>query len=232
MDWPVTCPSFRLSLSFILPPFTLLTLGVPCSLIDNGGAAAPAAGSLASLIISASNNLDPQFLVLLHKILSLQSLALSLLALRSQQLVGFMEIDNTSSASTDHVAIELEGQTIEVSNNLKQEALLALCKQYSLGTLGNKLVLKQKLIGFSENKIRWPSLIHGARRAHRGVCDGGITKNKPKPKDNTRTLEEKAELLCWAKEFDESHPYIPEAEIARRRKAREEERTKEKAGGT
>ncbi|KAJ3806187.1 hypothetical protein F5876DRAFT_80954 [Lentinula aff. lateritia] len=315
MDWPVACPSFRLSFSFILPPFTLLTLGVPYSSIDNGGAAAPAAGSLDSLIVSASNNLDPQFLVLLHKILSSQSLALSLLALRSQQLVGLMEIDNISSAPTDHVAIELEGQTIEVRypaepqppnslifpgeytdgvmhtvykdiNNLKREALLALCKQYSLGTLGNKSVLKQKLIGFSENKIRWPSLIHGARRAHRGVRDGGITKNKPKPKDSsvasstalkklkpsasstalkklkpsairrnellglplnaplgsqlfdtqrskdTRTLEEKAELLRWAKEFDESHPYIPEAEIARRRKAREEERTKEKAGGT
>ncbi|KAJ4497728.1 hypothetical protein C8R41DRAFT_865216 [Lentinula lateritia] len=303
MDWPVLCPSFRLSFSFILPPFTLLTLGVPCSSIDNGGAAAPAAGSLDSLIVSASNNLDPQFLVLLHKILSSQSLALSLLALRSQQLVGLMEIHNTSSAPTDHVAIELEGQTIEVRypaepqppnslifpgeytdgvmhtvykdiNNLKREALLALCKQYSLGTLGNKSVLKQKLIGFSENKIRWPSLIHGARRAHRGVRDGGITKNKPKPKDSsvasstavkklkpsvirqnellglplnaplgsqlfdtqrskdTRTLEEKAELLRWAKEFDESHPYIPEAEIARRRKAREEERAKEKAAGT
>ncbi|KAJ3809375.1 hypothetical protein F5876DRAFT_66504 [Lentinula aff. lateritia] len=268
MDWPVACPSFRLSLSFILPPFKLLTLGVPCSSIDNGGAAAPAAGSLDSLIVSASNNLDPQFLILLHKILSSQSLALSLLALRSQQLVGLMEIDNTSSAPTDHVAIELEGQTIEVRypaepqplnslifpgeytdgvmhtvykdiNNLKREALLALCKQYSLGTLGNKSVLKQKLIGFSENKIRWPSLIHGARRAHRGVRDGGITKNKPKPKDSsvassttvkklkpsvirrnellglplnaplgsqlfdtqrskdTRTLEEKAELLRW-----------------------------------
>lgn len=39
-------------------------------------------------------------------------------------------------------------------------------------------------------------------------------------------------IIDQAKEFDKSHPYIPEAEIARRRKAREEERAKEKAAGT
>ncbi|KAJ3846876.1 hypothetical protein EV368DRAFT_69561 [Lentinula lateritia] len=88
MDWPVACPSFRLSLSYILPPLTLFTLGVPYSSIDDGGAAALAAGSLDRLIVSTSNDLDPQFLILLHKILSSQSLALSLLALRSQQLIA------------------------------------------------------------------------------------------------------------------------------------------------
>ncbi|KAJ3867260.1 hypothetical protein EV359DRAFT_78744 [Lentinula novae-zelandiae] len=67
-------------------------------------------------------------------------------------------------------------------NGLKRTALVELCKQYELGTQGNMRVLKEKLIGFSENKIRWQCLLPIARRAHRGVRNGGITKNKPVPK--------------------------------------------------
>ncbi|GAV99316.1 protein [Lentinula edodes] len=309
MDWPVLCPSFRLSFSFILPPFTLLTLGVPCSSIDNGATAA--AGSLDLLIVSASasapsfNHLDPQFLTLLQEILNSQSIALSLLALRSQQLMDIMEVDKTSATSTNHVEIELDGQAGETEviypaepqptnslvlpgeykdgaihavykdiDSLKRPALQALCKQYFLGTLGNKAILKQKLTRFSENRIHWQSLIHGARRSHRGVRDGGITKNNPKPQTgsipsvsmvkklkpsvirrnellglplnaplgsqlfdtqrskDTRTMEEKAALLRWAKEFRESYPFIPREEIARRRKAKEEEMAKGKATST
>ncbi|KAJ3805291.1 hypothetical protein F5876DRAFT_81936 [Lentinula aff. lateritia] len=309
MDWPVACPSFRLSLSYILPPFTLLTLGVPYSSISNGATAA--AGSLDLLIVSASasapsfNRLDPQFLALLHEILHSQSIALSLLALRSQQLMDIMEVDKTSATSTNHAEIESDGQAGEIEviyppepqptnslvlpgeykdgvihavykdiDSLKRPALQALCKQYLLGTLGNKAILKQKLTRFSENRIHWQSLIHGARRSHRGVRDGGITKNSPKPQTriipsvssvrklkpsvirrnellglplnvplgsqlfdtqrskDTRTMEEKTALLRWAKEFRESYPFIPREEIARRRKAKEEEMAKEKAAST
>ncbi|KAJ3879461.1 hypothetical protein F5051DRAFT_201495 [Lentinula edodes] len=36
---------------------------------------------------------------------------------------------------------------------------------------------------------------------------------------DTRTAQEKNELLRWAKEFDASHPYISREELARRRQA-------------
>ncbi|KAJ4482751.1 hypothetical protein C8J55DRAFT_488323 [Lentinula edodes] len=45
-------------------------------------------------------------------------------------------------------------------------------------------------------------------------------------------MEEKTALLRWAKEFRESYPFIPQEEIARRRKAKEEEMAKEKAAST
>ncbi|KAJ3911195.1 hypothetical protein F5877DRAFT_73378, partial [Lentinula edodes] len=36
---------------------------------------------------------------------------------------------------------------------------------------------------------------------------------------DSRTVEEKNDLLRWAKEFDASHPYISREELARRRQA-------------
>ncbi|KAJ3793620.1 hypothetical protein GGU11DRAFT_799127, partial [Lentinula aff. detonsa] len=61
----------------------------------------------------------------------------------------------------------------------KRPELVELCKQYSLGSVGKKDELKKRLAGFSENKIRWQSLVPNAHRAHRGVRDGGIVKRKP-----------------------------------------------------
>ncbi|KAJ3846074.1 hypothetical protein EV368DRAFT_89583, partial [Lentinula lateritia] len=130
----------------------------------------------------------------------------------------------------------------------------------------NKKVLKERIAGFSQDKSHWQHLLPNARRAHRGVRDGGITKNRPqtnaspakvkklKPSvlrrnelmglplhtplgaqlfasehsKDMRTLEEKNSLLRLAKEFDDAHPYIPCEELARRKKAREEEQAKEK----
>ncbi|KAJ3870323.1 hypothetical protein EV359DRAFT_76020 [Lentinula novae-zelandiae] len=303
MDWPVLCPSFRLSFSFILPPFTLLTLGVPCSSIDNGGAAAPAAGSL-DLLITSLDDLDPEFLNLVHNTLDTQATVLNLLTIRCQQIVEAMDIDlpsNNLAAGAAMNHIEIDGKNVEIVyppepqpagtlalpckydgvfhvaykdiNKLSRPALLELCKQYSLSGLGNKIVLKDRIAGFSEHKIRWQCLLPGIRRPHRGVREGSIAKNKPKTKEgpmaatvtqkvkklkpsvmrrndlmglplNTplgtvlfdterskdmRTLEERNGLRRWAKEFHDSHPYIPREELTRRREVREEEQAKEKA---
>ncbi|KAJ4491568.1 hypothetical protein C8J55DRAFT_557137 [Lentinula edodes] len=80
-------------------------------------------------------------------------------------------------------------------NVLKRTALVELCKQYELGTQGNMRVLKEKLTGFSENKIRWQCLLPIARRAHRGVRNGGITKNKPVPKKDPTAAPPKSKKL-------------------------------------
>ncbi|KAJ3902404.1 hypothetical protein F5879DRAFT_991070 [Lentinula edodes] len=80
-------------------------------------------------------------------------------------------------------------------NTLKRSALIEICKKYELGTQGNMQVLKEKLIGFSENKIRWQCLIPVARRAHRGVRSGGITKNKPANKEGPAAILSKAKKL-------------------------------------
>ncbi|KAJ3753268.1 hypothetical protein EV360DRAFT_87939 [Lentinula raphanica] len=152
-------------------------------------------------------------------------------------------------------------------NHLTRPELQDLCKQYSLATQGNKVVMKERLTGFSENKIRWQCLLPNARRSHRGVRQGGITKVKSKPatlaqsktkkakastqrrgvmmgfgpdtplsaqvfaaerSKDTRTVEQKNDLLRWAKDFCNSHPYVPREELARRRKAREEEKQRQK----
>ncbi|KAJ3871767.1 hypothetical protein F5051DRAFT_433587 [Lentinula edodes] len=286
MDWPVACPSFRLSLSFILPPLTLLTLSVPYSSIDNGGAAAPAAGSL-DLLITSLDDLDPKFLTVVHNTLNTQATVLSLLTIHCQQIVEAMDIDlpsNNLAAGAAMNHIEIDGKKVKIVyppepqpagtlalpckydgvfhvaykdiNKLSRPALLELCKQYSLSSLGNKIVLKDRITGFSENKIRWQCLLPGIRRPHRGVREGGISKNKPKTKEDpitatvtpkvkklkpsvmqrndlmglpSNTPLEKNGLRRWAKEFHESHPYIPHEELTRRREAREEEQAKEKA---
>ncbi|GAW01127.1 hypothetical protein LENED_002706 [Lentinula edodes] len=80
-------------------------------------------------------------------------------------------------------------------NSLKRAALIKIYKKYSLTTQGNMQVLKQKIVGFSENKIRWQCLIPAARRAHRGVRDSGITKNKPKLKEATAAASSKVKKL-------------------------------------
>ncbi|KAJ3712062.1 hypothetical protein C8R42DRAFT_331328 [Lentinula raphanica] len=152
-------------------------------------------------------------------------------------------------------------------NHLSRPELQELCKQYSLTPQGNKAVMKERLMGFSEQKIRWQCLLPGARRGHRGVREGGVTKLKSKsavpsqsktkkPKASTqrrsemmglgpdtlsnaqvfaaerskdnRTVEEKNNLVRWAKDFCSTHPYVPREELARRRKAREEERERQK----
>ncbi|KAJ3774104.1 hypothetical protein FB446DRAFT_702540 [Lentinula raphanica] len=182
-------------------------------------------------------------------------------------------------------------------NHLSRPELQELCKQYSLTPQGNKAVMKERLMGFSEHKIRWQCLLPGAQRGHRGVREGGVTKLKSKsaipsqsktkkPKASTqrrselmglgsdtpsnaqvfaaerskdnRTVEEKNNLVRWlltvfrqkifaapihtkglqqvpvstgmtrpglVKTLD---PYIPREELARRQKAREEERERQK----
>ncbi|KAJ4486413.1 hypothetical protein C8R41DRAFT_921285 [Lentinula lateritia] len=226
MDWPVACPSFRLSLSYILPPFTLLTLGVPYSSINHGAAAA--AGSLSSLI-AAFHDLDPDYLAVVRTTLDSQQLALSLLEMQCQQVLDAMDIDGSSGDSPTAIPseeIEIDGQQFKIVypsepqpsdtlvlpgtyekdtgvfyatyrdlNSLKRTALIEICKKYSLTTQGNMQVLKEKIVGFSENKIRWQCLIPAARRAHRGVRDGGITKNKPKLKEATTAASAKVKKL-------------------------------------
>ncbi|KAF9067475.1 hypothetical protein BDP27DRAFT_1364917 [Rhodocollybia butyracea] len=132
--------------------------------------------------------------------------------------------------------------------------------EFSLGVVGKMADFKEKLTGFSENVIRWRTLIPGARRAHRGVREGRIVKNSSPKKEKAsapvkkakklklsmirrnelmgtvldasgvpqrfaaehskdmRTLEEKNNLLRWAKKFYESHPYVPPSEVRRRLK--------------
>ncbi|KAJ3975261.1 hypothetical protein EV361DRAFT_1031148 [Lentinula raphanica] len=156
-------------------------------------------------------------------------------------------------------------------NSFSRPALQELCKQYSLTPQGNKAAMKERLVGFSEHKIRWQCLLPAARRAHRGVRQGGIVKVKAKlsptvqskakkPKastqrrgelmgfgpdiplsaqvfaaehsKDTRTVEQRNNLVRWAKDFCASHPYVPREEIARRRKIREEEWEKQKVSDT
>ncbi|KAJ3738011.1 hypothetical protein EV360DRAFT_77225, partial [Lentinula raphanica] len=80
-------------------------------------------------------------------------------------------------------------------NSLKRPELLELCKSYSLGSVGNKDLLRQKLIAFSENRMRWQSLLPQAQRAHRGVRSGGITKNKQPAKRSSNSSAPKAKAL-------------------------------------
>ncbi|KAJ3727516.1 hypothetical protein C8R42DRAFT_655819 [Lentinula raphanica] len=80
-------------------------------------------------------------------------------------------------------------------NSLKRPELLELCKSYSLGSVGNKDLLRQKLIAFSENRMRWQSLLPQAQRAHRGVRSGGITKNKQPAKKSLNSSAPKAKVL-------------------------------------
>ncbi|KAJ3711922.1 hypothetical protein C8R42DRAFT_687701 [Lentinula raphanica] len=80
-------------------------------------------------------------------------------------------------------------------NSLKRPELLELCKSYSLGSVGNKDLLRQKLIAFSENRMRWQSLLPQAQRAHRGVRSGGITKNKQPAKKSSNSSAPKAKAL-------------------------------------
>jgi hypothetical protein len=96
---------------------------------------------------------------------------------------------------------------------MKRPELVALCREFSLGVVGNMPELKAKLNGFSENKIRWKtyvfhcvmynallteiasSLIPGARRAHRGVREGGIMKNTSTKKENVDMVAKKSKKL-------------------------------------
>ncbi|KAJ3803616.1 hypothetical protein F5876DRAFT_84887 [Lentinula aff. lateritia] len=206
MNWPFAWPSFRLSLSIYLPPFTL-TLGVvPGSSIDNGAAAA---GYLSvPLLISALDDLDPESLALFYGVVNAQAVALSLLTIRTQQIIDAMDVDepgNSDEAQTlgyevgdleviypaepqpaDMLALpgrHEDGVYYVVYKNITKltgPGLKELCKQYSLATTGNKTVLKERITGFSQDKIRWQHLLPHARRSHRGVRDSGITKNKPK----------------------------------------------------
>ncbi|KAJ4499946.1 hypothetical protein C8R41DRAFT_812696 [Lentinula lateritia] len=195
MDWPVACPSFRLSLSLYLPPLTLLTLGVPGSSISNGAVAA--AGSLSSLI-AAFNDLDPDYLAVVRTTLDSQELALSLLEMQCQE-ISYPSEPQPSDTLMLPGRYEKDTGVFHASyrdlNGLKRTALVELCKQYELGTQGNMRVLKEKLIGFSENKIRWQCLLPIARRAHRGVRNGGITKNKPANKEGPAAIPSKAKKL-------------------------------------
>lgn len=100
--------------------------------------------------------------------------------------------------------------TIYFSDGLKRPALVRLCQQYLLGTVGRKADLKARVKGFSENMIRWKwyvvkftihfsstkiisSLIPGARCAHRGVRDGKVIKND-KHKETLTKVNKKAKL--------------------------------------
>ncbi|GAW03847.1 hypothetical protein LENED_005599 [Lentinula edodes] len=203
---PVSSPYSALSLSLICIRKRLLTLAVPCSSINNGAAAA--AGSLDPLI-SDLDALDTQSFATLCRVLNLHAATLSLLTLRTQQVMDAMEVDSNGESSTN---IKINGEIFKVVyppepqptgtavlpgkqedgvfhamykdiNVLTRPALLELCKEYYLGSQGNMKVLREKITAFSENKIRWPSIIPSARRSHRGVRSGGIVKNKPKPKE-------------------------------------------------
>ncbi|KAJ3911752.1 hypothetical protein F5877DRAFT_85575 [Lentinula edodes] len=205
MGWPFVCPSFHL---FYLPPFPLLTLGVvPGSSIDNGAAAA---GYLSvPLLVSALDDLDPESLALFYGVVNAQAVALSLLTIRTQQIVDAMDVDKLGN-SGEAQSIENEEEELQVVypadpqpadtlvlpgkhengiyyaiytniNRLTGPGLKELCKQYCLSTTGNKKILKERIAGFSQDKSRWQHLLPNARRAHRGVRDGGIMKNRPQP---------------------------------------------------
>ncbi|KAJ3926530.1 MAG: hypothetical protein NXY57DRAFT_1112400 [Lentinula lateritia] len=206
MNLPFAWPSFRLSLSIYLPPFTL-TLGVvPGSSIDDGAAAAGYLSDL--LLISALDDLDSESLALFYGIVDAQAVALSLLTIRTQQIIDAMDVDEPGDLDEAQI-IEHGDKDVEVIypaepqpadtlvlpgkheggvyhaiykniNKLTGPGLKELCKQYSLATTGNKTVLKERISGFSQDKSRWQHLLPNARRSHCGVRDGGITKNKPK----------------------------------------------------
>ncbi|KAJ3846397.1 hypothetical protein EV368DRAFT_69959 [Lentinula lateritia] len=194
MGWPFVCPSFRLSLSIYLPPFPLLTLGVvPGSSIDNGAAAA---GYLSvPLLVSALDDLDPGSLALFYGVVNAQAVALSLLTIRTQQIVDAMDVDKLGNLGKAQ-GIENEDEELKVvypadpqpadtlvlpGKHENGPGLKELCKQYCLSTTGNKKILKERIAGFSQDKSRWQHLLPNARRAHRGVREGGITKNRPQP---------------------------------------------------
>ncbi|KAJ3924639.1 MAG: hypothetical protein NXY57DRAFT_1033782, partial [Lentinula lateritia] len=58
---------------------------------------------------------------------------------------------------------------------MKCASLVQLCKTNKLGVAGKKVELQEKLVAFSENMVRWKSLIAGARRSHRGIRDSKLT---------------------------------------------------------
>ncbi|KAJ3765760.1 hypothetical protein FB446DRAFT_794736 [Lentinula raphanica] len=289
-------PSLSIPLFFCLRPANSL-LTCPASLASSINNGALAAFSLPPRLDAAIRNLDASTLSLVRNTLDSQRITVSLLTRRFEQMLNTMEVDPPASSPTvsppQH--IEIDGYAMDIVypaelqpadsvvlpgryengvfyavyediNHLSRPALQELCKQYSLAP-GNKAVMKERLVGFSEHKIRWQCLLPGARRGHRGVREGGITKLKSKstvpsqsktkkPKTSTqrrnemmgfgpdtsrntqvfaaehskdnRTLEQKNNLVRWAKDFCRTHPYIPREEIARRRKAREEEREKQK----
>ncbi|KAJ3846157.1 hypothetical protein EV368DRAFT_89483 [Lentinula lateritia] len=111
MNWPFAWPSFCLALSIYLPPFTL-TLGVvPYSSIDNGAAAA---GYLSvPLLISALDNLDPESLALFYGVMNAQAVALSLLTVRTQQIIDAMDVDKLGYLG-EAPTIENEDEELEV----------------------------------------------------------------------------------------------------------------------
>ncbi|KAJ3803767.1 hypothetical protein F5876DRAFT_71185 [Lentinula aff. lateritia] len=176
MDWPVTCLLFCLSLSYNLPLLMLLTLVVPYSSIDNGTAAASYLS--VPLLVSALDDLDPKSLALSYGVMNAQAVALSLLTIRTQQIVDAIDVDepgNLDKAQT----IKYEDTELEVIypadtlvllgkhkggvyhaiykdiNKLTGPGLKELCKQYSLATTGNKTVLKERITGFSQDKSHW-----------------------------------------------------------------------------
>ncbi|KAJ3925620.1 MAG: hypothetical protein NXY57DRAFT_1043959 [Lentinula lateritia] len=261
MGWPFAWPSFCLSLSIYLPPFTL-TLGVvPGSSINNGAAAAGYLSVL--LLVSALDDLDPQSLVLFYSVVNAQAVALSLLTIRTQQLVDAMDVDkpgNSDEAPTlGHEVGDLEviypadpqpantlalpgrhegGVYYVVYKNITEltgPGLKELCKQYSLATTGNKTVLKERITGFSQDKIRWQqyifqiaSLLPAAEDiiilASFLMLDALIVVFVMVVLQKTNPRQ-----ICQAKEFDDAHPHIPREELYRRKKLREEQLAKEKA---
>ncbi|KAJ3844847.1 hypothetical protein EV361DRAFT_942974 [Lentinula raphanica] len=77
-------------------------------------------------------------------------------------------------------------------NRLRRADLVQLCKAYNLGANENMELLRGKLVGFSENLVRWKVIIPGATRAHRGVREGKISKAQPQNKGRDGMLKKKA----------------------------------------
>ncbi|GAW06814.1 hypothetical protein LENED_008762 [Lentinula edodes] len=72
----------------------------------------------------------------------------------------------------NHGVFEVEYVNIYI---MKCASLVQLCKTNKLGVAGKKVELQEKLVAFSENMVRWKSLIAGARRSHRGIRDSKLT---------------------------------------------------------
>ncbi|KAJ3849119.1 hypothetical protein EV368DRAFT_85858 [Lentinula lateritia] len=169
-----------ITLLFNFPPSVPLPVSSPS--INNGAAAA--AGSLDPLI-SDLDALNTKSFATLCGVLKLHAATLSLLTLCTQQVMDAMEVDSNGESSTN---IKINGEIFKVIyppepqpagtvvlpgkqedsvfhamykdiNVLKHPALLALCKEYSLGSQGNMKVLKERITACSENKICWPSYI-------------------------------------------------------------------------
>ncbi|KAJ3973921.1 hypothetical protein EV361DRAFT_975338, partial [Lentinula raphanica] len=77
-------------------------------------------------------------------------------------------------------------------HRLRRADLVQLCKAYNLGANENMEILRGKLVGFSENLVRWKVIIPGATRAHRGVREGKITKAQPSNKGQSSMAKKKA----------------------------------------